>query len=144
MRGTFTVQRRHCVWWQKLFNWSLEIACVNAWGLYTGPMGRKRWTQELIRSLLGEDHARKKKLQPREQHWPVEMTKGRCAHCYKHDKTWYRVVSSMRVACVDVVHMLMNPPFCVARTTATPSKLSLSARFAPCASHHEWSPTVEP
>jgi len=86
MRGTFTVQRRHCVWWQKLFNWSLEIACVNAWGLYTGPMGRKRWTQELIRSLLGEDHARKKKLQPREQHWPVEMTKGRCAHCYKHDK----------------------------------------------------------
>eukprot|EP00958_Prasinococcus_capsulatus_P015945 scaffold1744_cov340-Prasinococcus_capsulatus_cf.AAC.21 len=86
MRGTFTVQRRQRAWWKKLFNWSLEIACVNAWALYKGPMDRYQWTQELIRSLLGEDHASKKKLQPREQHWPVEMKKARCAHCYITDK----------------------------------------------------------
>eukprot|EP00958_Prasinococcus_capsulatus_P022619 scaffold3190_cov409-Prasinococcus_capsulatus_cf.AAC.20 len=68
MRETFSLQRRSCFRWQKLFNWSLEIACANAWGLYTGPMGLEQWMEKLIRSLLGQGHASRKKLRTHRPH----------------------------------------------------------------------------
>jgi hypothetical protein len=97
LRQYYNTSRRAKKWWRYLFWFLVDVSIVNAHILMQIAPNHPNMTQllfrvELIKGLINGFSSRKQNITQNNvdgNHWPVEMTKGRCKRCLKGKKTTF-------------------------------------------------------